>query len=324
MIPAAFKIEVQGDDITTIIKQRLESIIVTDVSNSDSDSVAITLADHNRDIALPELGAEMQVSIGYEGDLRWVGIFIIDEIATSDKAGTLSIYGKAADVFSSLKEKRTENHGDISLGDLLAKIAGRNNYEAAIDSELAGIQKNHLQQQLQSDQRLLTELAKEHEAVFKASGKRLVFIKKDASKNSEGESLPTMNIDAKAEGVWVDASITSETIYSRVKAHFKTPDDSLKKNVKVGDGDGITDTLPTIYNSEEEARTAATSRLAQLKRQGGKVTITMPGNMDASAERKLKLINHRLAGERIINRVVHTIRKGQVFTTTITATPSTK
>lgn len=320
MNPCTFKVAVNGSDITAVIADRLESLVVTDSAGVDSDSVALTLDDRGQAIILPAIDAEMEVWMGYilndVPDLKWMGLFIIDELETSDQEGTLSIHGKSANMLGALKAPRDESYHDITLGQLVNTIAQRHGYEAAIDEALASKKLEHIDQRAQSDIDLLTSKAQALGALCKIVNKQIVILTEDASKTATGTTLPPLDLNATALGLYVDARIAGKSSYGAVKAYYQKPDDSKKTWVSVGGGEPVY-TMIDIYSSHGEAREEAMAKWAKLKRGGTELNIDLPGNTDAKAERTVKLINHRHQGNYVIKESQHEIGSGNAFASSI-------
>ena len=318
---AAFKVAVNGSDITAKIADRLERLAVTDNAGLDSDTVELLLDDRDKIIELPRIGAEMEIWLGYYKNdapvLQWMGLYAIDELETSDRDGTLGIHGKAADMLGSLKAPRDESYHDTTLGELLQTITARHGYQSVIAEQLAATAYAHVDQRAQSDIDLLTGKAGELGAVCKPTGKRLVILPQDQGKTASGQTLQPLLLDAKVEGIYVNARIAGRSNYGSVKAHWKEPEDANKRSASVG-AEEPTYTLGEVYPNHDAAVASAAAKLKQLKRGGTELNIDLPGNTDYRAERTLNLLNHRHAGLYVIKESLHQIESGRVFATTVT------
>ena len=60
-----FKVLANGQDITALLADRLESLQVVDKAGLDSDELTITLDDRDGAVGLPARGAVLEVSLGY-------------------------------------------------------------------------------------------------------------------------------------------------------------------------------------------------------------------------------------------------------------------
>ncbi|CAA0097524.1 Uncharacterised protein [BD1-7 clade bacterium] len=321
MHPTAIKVTVNGNDITTTINDRLESLQVTDNAGIDSDTIAITLDDRDQAIALPRIDADIEVWFGpiINGtpQLTWAGIYTIDEIETDDHQGTLSIHGKAANMVGGLKAPRDQSYHDITLGQLLTTIAKRHGYTAAIPDTLANKHYPHIDQRTQADIDLLTSKATELDAICKPTGKRLCIIQQDSSQTISGKPLEEIPLNAKTEGVYITAKITGRSHYNSVKAYWQKPDAPTKRSLSIG-GKEPQYTMADIYPTHQQASDAIDAKFKQLKRGGTELTIELPFNPKYRAEHTVKLFNHRHAGRYVIKETTHHIGSGNLATTTVT------
>ena len=123
----AWRIVVNGTDISKKIRSRLMSLALTDNRRFEADTVNIELDDSDGLLAFPAKGATMQVYIGWKGEeLVDKGTFTIDEIEHSGPPDVMVLRGKAADVRDSLQVLHEQSYHQKSLGDILQTIAGRN------------------------------------------------------------------------------------------------------------------------------------------------------------------------------------------------------
>ena len=78
-IAPAFRILANSEDITAAIRDRFKSMRLTDETGTTSDTVEITLADHDpaNPIAVPPTGAELEVFIGYDDQAQRMGLFVV-------------------------------------------------------------------------------------------------------------------------------------------------------------------------------------------------------------------------------------------------------
>lgn len=322
-IKAAFKIVVNANDITPIIADRFIGLDTNDSAGIRSDTVTIELDNREQLIALPPQGAEMEVWLGEyvngAPSLELEGLYIIDEIATSDRAGTMTIHGKAADMLNGLKAPRDQSYDEITLSDLVSIIANRHGYEPMINSDVMDKIWPHIDQVGQSDIDLLTQKASEIGAICKPTGKRLCLLPEDGNKTASGTAFPVINLDASVEGVYVEATIRGRSQYLSVKAHWQDMDDTNKQSVTAGEGEPMW-VMTEVFQTQELAEDAAASKLAQLQRGKTELTIEMDGDVRYKAERTINLFNHIHAGTYVIKESSKSIGKGRVFTNSLVLT----
>lgn len=173
----AWRILADSTDITAAIADRFLSLRLTDEAGEKSDTTEICLDDRDHAIALPRTGAELEISLGYqETGLASMGLWVVDELELSGPPATLTIRAHAAHLGNSqtakgrmatLRQSRTQNWDNVTLGDLVATIAQRNGFTPRISAALAQTVIEHLDQTDESDLHLLTRLARQYDAVAK-------------------------------------------------------------------------------------------------------------------------------------------------------------
>ena len=67
----SFRINSNGNDITQVVGDRLLSVKVTDQAGQKSDTCEITIDDRGQQLALPEIGTQLEVFLGYESLTKW-------------------------------------------------------------------------------------------------------------------------------------------------------------------------------------------------------------------------------------------------------------
>lgn len=96
-VKPAFKVELDGVDVTDSIGDRLIALRTTDYAGQQTDTVEIELDDRDQRIPAPPSGATMSVALGYEGmPLQLVGVFIVDEVEFSDGPRGMVVKGLGA------------------------------------------------------------------------------------------------------------------------------------------------------------------------------------------------------------------------------------
>ena len=177
----AFTIIANQQNITSLIKDRLLSLKITDQAGIKSDMLTLTLDDRNHHIALPNHGAELECYIGYQ-TLNYMGLYVVDEVEIASPPATLTIRAHAADMRASLKSSHNQSYTDITLGDLLHTITKRHSLNPKITGDLATTHYGHINQIKESDINLLTRLAKEVDAIATVKAGNLMIAPKAKGK----------------------------------------------------------------------------------------------------------------------------------------------
>jgi len=198
----------QGNDITDKISDYLLSVEITDEADDKSDSVTLELDDRPRVsdgalLEIPLVGTVLGITMGYrDGASRFMGSYLIDEITVSPTPRTLTITGRSASMHKSYRTPRSQSFHQQTLGSIMQEIAARNDYEAKIDPQLAGIVIRHADQHNESDMAFATRLAADHDAVAKPVDGKLVLAKRGTGKAINGEELPIVRLNQSQCSDW--------------------------------------------------------------------------------------------------------------------------
>ncbi len=314
-----YQILADSQDITAKIADRLLSLTLTDEAGIQSDTVEIRLDDRDNGIVLPRTGAELVVSIGYrETGLVRMGLYIVDELVLAGPVRTLTIRGKAANMPQSIKAPKTRPWDEVTLGDLVANIAGEHGLTPRIGAELAGIALPHLDQTEESDLHLLTRLAQQFDAVAKPMGNHLILVKRGQAKSASGKTIPEVTLKAADISSW-QATLAERGRYGSVTAEWHDKVTAERKTVRAGSGEPVFQ-LRRSFPDTAQAQTAAEAKLATLNRGTGSLDVTLPGSPNLMAEGVVAMKEFRsgINGRWLVNRVTHTI-SSQGFTTTLSA-----
>lgn len=321
----AYRVTANDQDITDAISERLVSLRITDKAGNESDSLAITLADHDpaSPIALPPVGAELRAWIGYGDEAVMMGVYVVDALELSWPPNALKITAKAAPLAKSesgkgskrpmLQSKKTRSwDAGKTLGDIAEKIAGEHGLTPSIGSDLAGIVLSHIDQVNESDMNLLTRLARDHDGLAKPAGGALILARRGASKTASGsDSLPTVSItpDMVTSG---KMKLSKREDAGSVVAAYRDTDAAETRDVTAGDGEPV-ERLRNTFSGEKEARAAARAALRRAGRGEKTLSLTLPGDTALMAEGRVSLSGTFAAGadgEWLITEVAHNLAAG--------------
>ena len=286
----AFRIVIDGrQDITDRVRDRLLSLSVTDEAGRESDSAEVRIDDRGGAIELPRRGAKMEVSLGWEGGEQTVqGTYIVDEIELSGPPQALAIRAKAADMRASLKEQKTRSWDDVSIGDLVGRIAGDHGLKARVGQPLRSARIPHLDQTEESDLHLLTRLGRDYDAVAKPAGEYLLFVARGEAASATGQPMPRVDVRPEDVRSW-RVTLADRDRYGSVRAHWHEPGTGERRTETAGSRDPAK-TLRRAYGSAAEAAEAARAELARLERGISRLSLALAlGNPAAAAEAELRL-----------------------------------
>lgn len=346
---ADYRITANGSNITDLVRKRLIKLTLEDSAGEDSDTVTIELDNRDNKISLPPTGAELRVWIGLEGALVFKGAYQVDELEEPLDDEALVIHGKAAKMMGGIKSPQDATFDDITLGDLVAKVAKAHGYAPAVAPSLADHKFTHIDQRAESDMNLLTRLARDLGAVVKPIDEKLVVVPKGEGKTVSGKALPTVSIsDPENSGGRV--TIQERSDYSSTvaywfdeKAQRKVPAVAQTVNGKVAvfgeeassatqaDRDAAGLEKPRYidrktYPSQKAAQDAATAKMKSLKRGKSTLSITRPLTPEIVAEGQLSISNHKASANGLwsVESVTHVIGSGEVSSTSAECTTPSK
>lgn len=312
-----FKVTANDADATSAIAARLKNIRITDEADDTSDTLEIALADSDPDepLEIPETGAELRVSIGYDGEpLRDMGLYVVDEVELSGPPNEMVIRARAAVLEKSkggktaLQSQKTRSwKKGTTVGALVKTIASEHGLTASVSAQLASIALPQLSQSSESDLNLLHRLAKKYDAIAKPAGGRLLFVNRGEGKTASGDPMPTARLNLDDVSDWRIVIAKRESAGS-VVAKYRDTKQAKTFEVTVGTGEPV-QRIRQAFADEASARKAAESRARSRARGEKTLSITRPGDASIIAETKLQLVGFRpgIPTNWIVSRVEHYI-----------------
>lgn len=294
-----FTLFVDDKNITTDVKNRLISLQLTDNRGFDADQLNIELDDADGKLALPRRGAVIRLSLGWAGlPLTDKGAFTVDEIDHSGAPDVLSITARSADFRDTLNIKRNAAYHQVTVGDIIKTIAGRNNLTTGIAPEMAAIHLDHIDQTNESDANFLTRLARLEGAIATVKAGKLLFIVPGQALTASGKPLGEVTI-TRQDGDNHQFSIADRDAYTGVQAHWldtlqgrpkkvvvhrkktkteQTPKDGLTHNAEgnyLAGSDGNVLVLRHTYAYEANAQRAAKAAWQRIQRGAASMSLTL-------------------------------------------------
>lgn len=310
----AFRVLANSANITAAIAARLKSLSITDEAGFQSDTLEISLADHDplNPIELPPTGAELEVWLGYADNLVRMGLFVADEIELAGWPGEMTIRGRATP-YEGSKGGKTDMQTQktrawpkgTKLSAMVAKIAKEHGLQPAVAKSLQSIVLPQFDQTEESDISFLVRVCRKHDAVAKPGGGKLAVAKRGESKNTSGEDMPTVILAATNCTRWSMNTSTRDS-EGTVVAFYHDRGQAKRKEVKVGSGDPVR-RLRHNFPDKAAAEKAAQAELDKRGRRKNKLSATMPGDPTLTAEAKLQLVGFRqgVPTDWVITRVQH-------------------
>lgn len=317
MVPV-FRISADGTEITQLIRDRLLSLTITDDAGEDSDTLDIVLDDRDGVIELPRKGVELDVWLGY-GDGLSMGMFVVDELELSFPPATLRITARAANFSNSdtaknrrvtLREQKTRDWHETTLGKVLETIAGEHGFEPRITSELAAVPLAHIDQIDESDLNLLTRLARENDAIAKPAAGRLLFLPRTQVRNADGRQPDPVTLTPGDLTSW-RIVMPDRSRYGSVIAHYHDVESASLTEVKAGEGEPVF-RIKRSFPDEASATRAAQAKLGTFQRGAIELNAELPGNPLLAAGTPVILAGFRGGVDRTYtaNRAEHVLSDG--------------
>ncbi|MEO1927576.1 MAG: hypothetical protein ABGX26_02690, partial [Nautiliaceae bacterium] len=246
----------------------------------------------------PKYEDKIKVWLGYkETGLYYCGAFLIQ--TTEKNQNSLRVSATSTNFTTEIKKRRNISYENITLCDLVKKIADRNSLKYKCDFK--DVFFKHLAQTDESDLNLLNRIAKIYNATFNIKNDTLIFIKKQGN----GGNLPLFEIDRKNVSSWT-IKYANKTLYKSVKATWHDTKENKVKEVVFGNGEPQY-VLQNTFKDENEALKRAEGILNFLNSGIVSGNLTIDG-MNIIAGAKLKLNDFgEDDGEYSIKRVTHSL-----------------
>jgi phage protein D len=290
----AFSILMGGKALTQL-DPRIISLELTDNRGFEADELTIAIDDSDGLIELPPRGAELSVSLGWQGEpLVYKGVYTVDEVAHSGPPDRLEITARSADFRDEFNVKREVSWHDVTVERIVSAIARRYKLTPVISEQLMSAEIDHADQTQESDMSFLTRMADLLGAIATVKNGSLLFILPGGGVSANGKALPEFAI-TRSSGDRHSFRIADRDAYTGVQAYWldlefgkkkKSPLKPARKNREeaaqqrregdyIAGEDGNVFVLRTTYSSETAAQRAAAAKWQQLKRGAAEFNMTL-------------------------------------------------
>jgi len=284
MVTPDFKITINGSELKT----EPDSIQLIDENGTATDELQLKF---DGSFSRPSYKDEIKVWLGYkESGLYFCGTFLVQ--TTTQTKLSLTVKATSTNFTANLKEKVNISYENLTLKDLVSKIASKHGLR--VKADFRDVFLKHISQTNESDLHLLDRLAKDYNATFNIKNNTLIFIEKTKS------DLPIFSID-KDEAENYSLTYANKTLYKSVKATFRDTKENKDIEVIYGSGEPVYH-LRGSFKSKEEALKRAEGVLGLLNSGTVKGSLTCTGR-NIIAGGKLSFDD----SEYLIKRVTHTI-----------------
>jgi phage protein D len=261
----AFKITLDGRDITAKFAPRLVNLTLTECRSDDADDLRIRLSDADGQLALPPKGAKINLQIGWtDSGLVDKGVFTVDEVEHTGAPDVLTLHARAASLIDTFRQPIERSFHDTTLGAVIEVIAFQQELKAGIAEALRNVPVKHLDQTRESDAAFLRRLGKKYDATATVKYDTLLFMPAGRSKTASGRDLPVIKLTRQLGDRHRYHSAERDS-YSGVRVFWYDDRHGLRRSVVAG-APGNSKRLRTTYASEADARTAAVAEWQRIQR----------------------------------------------------------
>ncbi|WP_325437886.1 phage late control D family protein [Pseudomonas nitroreducens] len=290
MIPA-FQILADGNDITTLVNDRLLLLRVLDKVGMESDEFELRVDDRDGAVTLPRKGARLEVLLGYQGQgLARLGAFTVDTVEFAGPPDAIVIRGRASDMRGTGKAARSGSWEGVSLARIVADVAARNGWlpECPVATSVP-----RADQLKESDFHFITRLARQFDCTAKVADGKLLVLPRQSGQTASGRALGEVVLrraDVSRFQFRFDDRGAQKAVRTRYQDKAKGPLQVLEiPNDDAPDGLPPVHTDRHIHPSKTAAEQAARARLAAFNRSTANVRLEMPGRTDLFAERTISV-----------------------------------
>jgi uncharacterized protein len=328
-----YQIFKDGADITDRFNDRTISMKITlQAGGGQGDICQISVDDRDWRVARPFNGDFLEIWLGYaEIGMAFMGLFQISDVSFVGPPRSIAITGSSTGVGAKLKTPTIQDFENKEIKDILQDIAQKDGYALKMHPSFEGI-KIPFKNQVISSMHLLQELERTFGAVGKVANGQLVFTPRDEGDTASGVSMPVLALGPEHFGTW-NVRHTIRSNYDSVKAPYFDKETNVRKwhefsrpntgNIESLLGGGPFQ-IGRMFNSKEEAESAAEARMGDIMRAAGEATVTLAkGDPWVRDQQQLLITGMRdgIDGSYVIQTVTHSYTKETGIETEISARP---
>ncbi|WP_252061166.1 contractile injection system protein, VgrG/Pvc8 family [Acinetobacter sp. AHP123] len=269
-----FKIEVDGNDISPLVVDRLISLSIKDNRGLVVDSVDIDLDDSDGQLEIPPEGAIIQVWIGWSNTgLVDKGKYKVESVTHRGAPDVLSISAFSNDVSEGLKQKRERSFSNKTIQVIFETVGVEYALKTIVHDTLANRVISYIAQN-ESDANLITRIADEHDAIATVKNGHLILLPRGASQTASGLPLPTAQIfRSDGDGHNYTTGTGTDRI-TGVKAFYYDAGQSKKLYVVIGDNEENLKEIRYVHRDKKTAELACQAEFNRCKRSSQKLSYT--------------------------------------------------
>ncbi|ARG15765.1 MULTISPECIES: contractile injection system protein, VgrG/Pvc8 family [Acinetobacter calcoaceticus/baumannii complex] len=269
-----YRLEVDGNDISPLVVDRLISLNIKDNRGLVVDSVDLELDDSDGQLEIPPEGAIIQVWIGWSNTgLVDKGKYKVESVTHRGAPDVLSISAFSNDVSEGLKQKRERSFSNKTIQVIFETIGAEYALKTIVHDTLANRVISYIAQN-ESDANLITRIADEHDAIATVKNGHLILLPRGASQTVSGLPLPTAQIfRSDGDGHNYTTGTGTDRI-TGVKAYYYDTGKSKKSYVVIGDNEENLKEIRYVHRDKKTAKLAAQAEFNRCKRASQKLSYT--------------------------------------------------
>ncbi|MDC5111912.1 contractile injection system protein, VgrG/Pvc8 family [Acinetobacter baumannii] len=269
-----YRLEVDGNDISPLVVDRLISLSIKDNRGLVVDSVDIDLDDSDGQLEIPPEGAIIQVWIGWSNTgLVDKGKYKVESVTHRGAPDVLSISAFSNDVSEGLKQKRERSFSNKTIQVIFETVGTEYALKTIVHDTLANRVISYIAQN-ESDANLITRIADEHDAIATVKNGHLILLPRGASQTVSGLPLPTAQIfRSDGDGHNYTTGTGTDRI-TGVKAFYYDTGKSKKLYVVIGDNEDNLKEIRYVHRDKKTAELAAQAEYNRCKRASQKLSYT--------------------------------------------------
>ncbi|MGQ2387034.1 MULTISPECIES: contractile injection system protein, VgrG/Pvc8 family [Acinetobacter] len=269
-----YRLEVDGNDISPLVIDRLMSLTLKDNRGLVVDSVDLELDDSDGQLEIPSEGAIIQVWLGWSNSgLVDKGKYKVESVTHRGAPDVLTITAFSNDVSEGLKQKRERAWSNLTLQQIFQSIGESYNLKVIIHEKFASENIKYIAQN-ESDANLITRIADEHDAIATVKNGHLILLPRGASQTASGLTLPTAMIYRADGDSHSYTTGTGTDRISAVKAYYYDTNKSKKLYVVIGDNEDNLKEIRYVHRDKKTAELAAQAEYNRCKRSSQKLSYT--------------------------------------------------
>ncbi len=269
-----YRLEVDGNDISPLVVDRLISLSIKDNRGLVVDSVDIDLDDSDGQLEIPPEGAIIQVWIGWSNTgLVNKGKYKVESVTHRGAPDVLSISAFSNDVSEGLKQKRERSFSNKTIQVIFETVGAEYALKTIVHNTLANRVISYIAQN-ESDANLITRIADEYDAIATVKNDHLILLPRGTSQTVSGLPLPTAQIiRSDGDGHNYTTGTGTDRI-TGVKAYYYDTAKSKKLYVVIGDNEDNLKEIRYIHRDKKTAELAAQAEYNRCKRASQKLSYT--------------------------------------------------